>query len=99
MFQDQAGYASKPILPRNKGSDTQSTYHGLRRQGTDCNKGLVDPGSIKLSCLYPITYIPHLNVGGRIKQGQEILQGVAFYLKTNNKGCTDFFTILSILEL
>ncbi|MCX5720056.1 MAG: hypothetical protein NT055_08910, partial [Nitrospirae bacterium] len=55
--------------------------HGLRRQGTDCNKGLVDPGSIKLSCLYPITYIPHLNVGGRIKPRPKILQNVAFYVK------------------
>ena len=38
MFQDQAGRASKPILLRNKGSYTQLTYHGFRRQGTDCTQ-------------------------------------------------------------
>jgi hypothetical protein len=32
---------SKPILLRNKGSYTQSTYHGLRRQGTDYSQGSV----------------------------------------------------------
>jgi len=56
FVQDQAGYASKPFLPRNEGSVTQSTYHGLRRQGTDCNKGSVGPGSTKLSCLYPFLF-------------------------------------------
>jgi len=38
-YLDEAGGASRPILQGDKGSETQSTYDGYGRQGTDCFEG------------------------------------------------------------
>jgi len=37
-WEKQSTEASQPILHRNKDSRIQSTYHGLGRHGTHCNK-------------------------------------------------------------
>lgn len=38
-YSDKAGEASRPILHNDKGSETQSTYYGYGRQGTDSFEG------------------------------------------------------------
>jgi hypothetical protein len=51
VYVAKAGYASLPILHRDKDSETQSTYYGSGRQGTHCTEGSMTQEVYKSSCL------------------------------------------------